>query len=307
MLRYAAGRLVAIVALAFGISVLVFLIIRFIPGDPVSAMLGQQAGNPDLIARLRDDLGLDLPLYTQYMTWIGNVLQGDFGYSYSYQRPVMELVRLNFPATMQLTGAALVLSVALGMLIGAAAAVWRNRAPDTIGMGLALAFMSIPSFWLGLLLILVFAVWLQWFQVVGGLSFSGLVLPAVTLALGTMGFNARFIRSSLLSAQTQNHVITARAKGLSGPAVFLRHVLRNALLPILTVVGLQLGNLLSGTVVVETVFSRPGLGRLLVDAILSKDYLTVQAVVLIIAVIYAVTNFVVDLLYPVLDPRIVRR
>jgi ABC-type dipeptide/oligopeptide/nickel transport system permease component len=153
----------------------------------------------------------------------------------------------------------------------------------------------------------VFAVTLPWFDVVGGTSLKGLVLPAVTLALGTIGFNARFVRSSIIAAQVQKHVITARAKGITRVQVFLRHVMRNALLPILTIVGLQVGQLLSGTVVVETVFSRPGIGRLLVQAILAKDYLTVQAVVLIIAVLYALTNFIVDLLYPVFDPRVANR
>lgn len=307
MYRYIAGRVVAILALALGISVLVFLIIRLIPGDPVIALLGTQAGDVEMIERLRDQLGLNAPLFQQYVTWLGNVMHGDFGYSYGRQRPVLELLRLNFGPTLQLTVAALILSVAFGMLLGTWAAVKRNRAPDTIGMAVALAFMAMPSFWLGLLLILLFAVTWPIFDVVGGTSFKGLVLPAVTLALGTVGFNARFVRSSLLAAQTQKHVLTARAKGLRRSVVFMRHVLRNALLPILTVVGLQLGNLLSGTVVVETVFSRPGLGRLLVDAILSKDYLTIQAVVLIIALIYALVNFLVDLLYPVLDPRIARR
>jgi ABC-type dipeptide/oligopeptide/nickel transport system permease component len=174
-------------------------------------------------------------------------------------------------------------------------------------MGIALTCMSIPSFWLGLLLILLFAVQLPIFDVVGGTSLKGLVLPAVTLALGSIGFNARFVRSSVINAQQQNHVITAQAKGITAVQVFRRHVLRNALLPILTIVGLQIGQLISGVVIVETVFSRPGIGRLLVQAILSKDYLTVQAVVLIIAVLYALTNFVVDLLYPVLDPRVGNR
>lgn len=307
MLRYVSGRVAAILALTFGISVLVFLIIRLIPGDPVIALLGTQAGDKEMIARLHRQLGLDEPLLAQYTTWIGNVLRGDFGYSYGRQRPVTELIAANFGATAQLTLAALVLSVIFGLMLGTVAAVRRNRAADTLGMAAALAFMSIPSFWLGLLLILALAVTWPVFDVVGGTSLRGLVLPATTLALGTIGFNARFVRSSILAAQVQKHVLTARAKGLRRATVFVRHVLRNALLPILTVVGLQLGNLLSGTVVVETVFSRPGLGRLLVDAILSKDYLTVQAVVLIIAIIYAVTNFVVDLLYPVLDPRIARR
>ena len=307
MMNYLIRRVAAIIALAFGISLLVFLIIRLIPGDPVLALLGTNAGNKEMIDRLHHQLGLDVPIYIQYFKWIGHVLGGNFGYSYGYQRPVMSLIEANFPATIELTLAALTLSVIFGTALGVMAALKRGRMADTAGMGFALTLMSIPNFWLGLLLILAFAVTLPWFDVVGGTTLKGLVLPAVTLACGTMGFNARFVRSSILAAQTQKHVITARAKGLGRARVFVRHIFRNALLPILTVVGLQLGQLLSGTVIVETVFSRPGLGRLLVQAILSKDYLTVQAVVLIIAVIYALTNLIVDLLYPVLDPRIARR
>jgi ABC-type dipeptide/oligopeptide/nickel transport system permease component len=250
---------------------------------------------------------MDEPIPVQYMHWIGNVLGGDFGYSYGNQQSVTSLLAANFPATIQLTIAGLALSLFFGSIIGVVAALRRNRAPDTVAMGIALTCMSIPSFWLGLLLILLFAVQLPIFDVVGGTSLKGLVLPAVTLALGSIGFNARFVRSSVINAQQQNHVITAQAKGITAVQVFRRHVLRNALLPILTIVGLQIGQLISGVVIVETVFSRPGIGRLLVQAILSKDYLTVQAVVLIIAVLYALTNFVVDLLYPVLDPRVGNR
>jgi ABC-type dipeptide/oligopeptide/nickel transport system permease component len=305
--NYVIKRLVAIVALAFGISVIVFLILRLIPGDPVIALLGTNAGDKEVVERLRQQLGLNLPLQVQYARWIIDLLHGDFGYSYGYQQSVSSLLAANFPATVQLTLASLALSVTCGMALGTIAALKRNRAADTAAMGLALTFMSIPSFWLGLLLILAFAVTLPWFDVVGGTSLKGLVLPAVTLALGSIGFNARFFRSSIIAARTQKHVITARAKGITRMQLFLRHVLRNALLPILTIVGLQVGQLLSGTVIVETVFSRPGIGRLLVQAILAKDYLTVQAVVLIIAIIYALTNFVVDLLYPVFDPRIASR
>jgi ABC-type dipeptide/oligopeptide/nickel transport system permease component len=301
---YLGKRLAAVVALTLGISVLVFLIIRLIPGDPAIVMLGTNAGDADLVARLHQQLGLDRPIYTQYFIWIGNVLHGDFGYSYGQQQSVASLLLANFPATIQLTVAALGLSLTLGTVIGVAAAVRRNRALDTAGMGIALAFMSIPSFWLGLLLILLFAVQLPWFDVVGGDSLKGLVLPAVTLALGSAGFNARFVRSSIIQAQVQKHVITARAKGTTRVQVFRRHVLRNALLPVLTIAGIQVGQLLSGAVIVESVFSRPGIGRLLVQGILAKDYLTVQAVVLIIAVIYTLSNLTVDLLYPVLDPRI---
>jgi ABC-type dipeptide/oligopeptide/nickel transport system permease component len=304
---YVTRRVVAILALTFGISVVVFLIIRLIPGDPAIVLLGTNAGDPELVARLHQQLGLDRPIEVQYLRWIGNILRGDFGYSFGYQQSVDSLLAANFPATIQLTIASLGLSLVLGAAIGATAALKRNSALDTLAMGFALTCLSMPSFWLGLLLILGFAVKLPWFDVVGGTSLKGLVLPAVTLALGSAGFNARFIRSSVAQALTQKHVITARAKGTTRLHVLLRHVFRNALLPVVTVVGLQIGQLLSGTIVVETVFSRPGIGRLLVQAILSKDYLTVQAVVLIIAVIYAVTNFLVDLAYPLLDPRIAHR
>jgi ABC-type dipeptide/oligopeptide/nickel transport system permease component len=307
MTNYVVRRLLSIVALAFGISVLVFLIIRLIPGDPAIALLGTNAGDASLVARLHHQLGLDLPVHVQYLHWIGNVLRGNFGYSYGDQRPVSSLLAANFPATIQLTLAGLALSLLFGCLLGVLAAVRRNRPTDTVSMGLALTCMSIPSFWLGLLLILLFAVKIPLFEVVGGTSLKGLVLPAVTLALGSIGFNARFVRSSVINAQQQKYVITARAKGITTWQVFRKHVLRNALLPILTIVGLQVGQLISGVVIVETVFSRPGIGRLLVQSILSKDYLTVQAVVLIIAVIYAGTNLLVDLLYPVLDPRVGNR
>ncbi|HEX4262538.1 MAG TPA: ABC transporter permease [Acetobacteraceae bacterium] len=307
MSSYVLRRLIAIVALCFGISIVVFLIIRLIPGDPAIALLGTNAGDPALVARLHHQLGLDLPIEVQYLRWIGNVLHGNFGYSFGNQQSVSSLLAANFPATIQLTIAGLALSLVIGTIVGVVAALRRNSAIDTAAMGFALTCMSMPSFWLGLLLILFFAVKLPWFNVVGGTTLRGLVLPAVTLALGSAGFNARFVRSSVIQAQLQKHVITARAKGTTRRQVFLRHVLRNALLPVATVVGLQVGQLLSGTVIVETVFSRPGIGRLLVQAILSKDYLTVQAVVLIIAVIYALTNFAVDMLYPVLDPRIGHR
>lgn len=307
MSGYVLKRLVAIIALAFGISVVAFMIIRLIPGDPVIAMLGTGAGDTELIARLRQQLGLNEPLVSQYVLWLGNVLRGDFGYSYANQQSVSSLIAASFPATVQLTLAALGLSLTFGTILGVVAALNRNRFADTASMGVALICMSVPSFWLGLLLILAFAVTWPIFDVVGGVTWKGLVLPAVTLALGSLGFNARFVRSSIVSALSQQHVQTARAKGVPPRQVFLWHVMRNALLPLLTITGLQLGQLLSGSVIVETVFSRPGVGRLLIQAILAKDYMTVQALILIIAIIYAVANFIVDILYPVLDPRVASR
>lgn len=304
MAAYLARRLAAVVVLAFGISILVFLIIRLIPGDPVLAMLGTNAGSTTEINRLHKELGLNLPLPVQYLNWIGGVVHGDFGYSYSQNVPVSQLIDQNFPYTLELTAAGLGLSILIGVILGVIAAVKRNTIVDTIAMGIALIGLSMPSFWLGLLLISLFAVTLRWFAVFGGTSLNGLVLPAVALGISGAGFTARFVRSSVIDAMRQQYVTTARSKGLQARLVLRRHVLRNAILPVLTIIGLQFGNLLSGTVVIETVFSRPGIGRLLVDSILSKDYLTVQGVVLIIAILYALTNLLVDLLYPVVDPRI---
>jgi ABC-type dipeptide/oligopeptide/nickel transport system permease component len=307
MIGYLLKRLAGVVALAFGISVVVFLIIRLVPGNPAMAILGTNASDPALVLRLEHQLGLDQPITTQYVKWIGGVLQGNFGYSYNQQLPVSTLLADNLGPTLELTLFGMVLTVVFGMILGIAAAIKRNSVFDTVSMGVALAFLSLPGFWLGLVLLVIFAVHLHWFAVVGGTGFKGLVLPAVTLALGGIGFTARFVRSSVIEAMRQQHVVTSRAKGLSRSAVLVKHVVRNSLLPILTVVGLQTGNLLSGAVIIETVFSRPGLGQLLVGSILAKDYLTVQAVVLVIALMYAAVNFVVDVLYPILDPRVAYR
>lgn len=307
MIAYLVRRLAGLVVLLWGISILVFLMVRLIPGDPATAILGQSATDPAIVARLRSQLGLDRPLFVQYMDWARGVLTGNFGYSYNQQRSVTSLIGANLMPTLSLTVAALSLTVVLGLLLGVITGLRRGSALDTGIMGAALAAMSLPSFWLGSMLLVVFAVHMSLFQVAGGTGVRGLVLPAVTLALGTAGFLARFVRSGVVETARQKYVTTARAKGLPHRAVVVGHVVRNALLPVLTVVGLQLGNLLSGTVIVETVFSRPGIGRLLVSSILQKDYLTVQAVVLLIAVVYAVVNAVVDLLYPVLDPRVAAR
>jgi ABC-type dipeptide/oligopeptide/nickel transport system permease component len=307
MTRYLLRRLGGLVALLLGISILVFLMIRLIPGDPVTTILGQSAADPATVDRVRHQLGLDQPLIVQYFTWLKGVVVGNFGYSYSQQRSVTSLIAANIGFTLSLTLSALLLTIILGLLLGVIAGVKRGTPTDTGIMGTVLTFLSLPSFWLGSMLLVIFAVKLPIFDVVGGQGLRGLVLPTLTLALGGMGFLARFVRSSVVDTARQKYVITARAKGLSSRSVVMGQVVRNALLPVLTVVGLQLGNLLSGTVIVETVFSRPGIGRLLVDSILQKDYLTVQAVVLLIATIYAVVNTVVDLLYPVLDPRVAAR
>jgi ABC-type dipeptide/oligopeptide/nickel transport system permease component len=301
---YVGKRLLALVVLLIGISILVFLMLQLIPGSPVSALLGQSATNPAAVARLTRELGLNRPLPVQYWLWLDDALHGNLGFSYQNQQPVSALIGQNLPSTLVLAGSGLLISVVGGILLGAVAAARRDTAVDSVSMGIAMTLVALPSFWLGLILILVFAVALPWFPVVGGTSLRGLILPAFTLGLGVLGITARFVRSSLLEVMNSSHVVAARAKGLNRRTVFVKHIARNAVLPVLTVIGLQVGSLLSGAVLVETVFSRLGIGRLLVQSILNKDYATVQATVLIIAAFYVVTNLVVDLLYPLLDPRI---
>jgi ABC-type dipeptide/oligopeptide/nickel transport system permease component len=306
VLTYVVRRLGGVVLLAFGMSIVVFLMIRLIPGNPVLAMLGTNSVEPLLVHRVTVQLGLNLPLPTQYFHWIGNLLTGNLGYSYAQQAPVGRLISENLPYTLELTGAGLAFSLVFGSALGILAALKRNSAIDTCAMGFALACIAMPSFWLGLLLLTLFAVQVHWFPVFGGTSLQGLVLPAVTLGLAEMALTARFVRSSVIEASGREHVAIARAKGLTRRTVLVRHILRNAILPVLTITGIQTGNLLSGAVIIETVFSRPGIGELLVHAILAKDYELVQSVVLIIALMYALLNVLVDLAYPLLDPRIAR-
>jgi ABC-type dipeptide/oligopeptide/nickel transport system permease component len=305
---YIIRRLLAILVLAFGVSIIAFSIIHLIPGDPVIQMIGYGQSSAAEIKNLHHQLGLDLPLPVQYVRWLGNVLHGDFGYSYYSSTPVDKLIAQNIPYTIELAVAALIVSLIVGIPVGIIAALFRGSFIDTGAMIVSLASLSIPDFWLGILLITLFSVQLHFLPVFGGtslMSIQSLILPALALGAGTGGITARFVRASVIEAATKQHVVTARAKGLPRRAVFNRHIFRNAILPVVTVVGLQTGFLLSGTVITEVVFSRPGIGRLLVDSILQKDYLTVQALVLLITLIYTTINLIVDLIYPLIDPRIV--
>ena len=307
MTAYITRRLLAVAVLAAAVSIFVFLILHLIPGDPAVVLLGTNAGSADLVNRLHREMGLDLPLPVQYLHWLGGLVRGNLGYSFAQSLPVAHLIAQNFPYTLQLTFSGLVLSLLFGGVLGVLAALKRHSFLDTGVMVLALVGLSMPSFWLGLLFISLFSVTLRWFAVFGGTSLSGLVLPSVALGISGGGVIARFVRSNMIEAMGQPYIATARSKGLSAGRILRRHVIRNAILPVVTVVGLQFGNLLSGTVVIETVFSRPGIGRLLVNSILAKDYLTVQAIILFIALLYAFTNLLIDLLYPLIDPRIVYR
>lgn len=304
---YIIRRLLAIVVLAFGVSLIAFSIIHLIPGDPVIQMIGYGQSSAAEIRNLHHQLGLDLPLPEQYVRWLGNVLHGDFGYSYYSTTPVATLIGQNLPYTAELAAAALVVSLIVGIPLGVIAALFRGSFVDSIAMIISLVSLSIPDFWLGILLITLFSVQFHLLPVFGGTSltsFQSLILPALALGAGTGGITARFVRASIIEAATKQHVVTARSKGVPRRQVFTRHVFRNAILPVVTVVGLQIGFLLSGTVITEVVFARPGIGRLLVDSILQKDYLTVQALVLLITFIYTVINLIVDLVYPLIDPRI---
>jgi|HubBroStandDraft_2_1064218.scaffolds.fasta_scaffold03830_4 ABC-type dipeptide/oligopeptide/nickel transport system permease component len=307
MMRYTSRRLGALVFLAIGISIIDFAIIRLVPGDPARNILGTSDATPALIARLNSQLGLDRPVVTQYWIWAGDVLRGNFGYSYSQKQSVSSLLAQNIPPTLELILAGLALTVIFGLLIGVVAALQRGRATDTVLMAASVTFLSIPSFWLGLLLIELLAVRIHAFPVVGGTGLDGLALPAITLGLGGVGLTARFVRSSVIEAAQLPHVVIARAKGVPQYLVLIRHVIRNSLLPVINIVALQFGSLLSGVVIIEEVFSRNGLGRLLVDSILAKDYPTVQAVVLLIAITYCVVTLVVDLAYRIIDPRTAAR
>jgi len=285
------------------VSVLVFLMSHLTPGDPATIMLGESASASD-VARLRHELGLDRPIAVQYGLYLANVLHGDLGRSIRSSRPVVEEILERFPPTLQLTLAAMALAVTAGVLLGAVAATIRGGAAETLVMGVSLLGISMPSFWLGLLLILFFGLALGWFPVTGGTGWQALVLPATTLGAQAMAVLARLTRTSLLDVLPSEYVRTARAKGLAGRHVLFRHALRNALIPVITVMGLQFGALLGGAVIVESVFARAGLGRYAVTAVQARDFPVVQGIVLFAAAVYALVNLAVDVIYVVLDPRI---
>jgi len=302
---YIGRRLGALVVVAIVASVLVFLIIHLIPGNPVVLMLGSNAGSQAQLNRLTDELGLNLPLTTQYWRWVVDLVHGNLGFSYGSNLPVKTLLLENYPFTLQLTVAALIVTIVFGVPLGILAALRVNTVFDTATMVLAVVGLSMPSFYLGLLLISLFSVSLHFLPVFGGTGMASLILPAITLGLGGGGVVARFVRSNMLETFHMQHVTVAKSKGVPAGPLVLRHVLRNGLLSTVTILGLQVGNLLSGTIIVETVFSRPGLGRLLINAILDKDYPTVQVLILVLTLAYTFTNLIVDLTYPLLDPRIV--
>jgi ABC-type dipeptide/oligopeptide/nickel transport system permease component len=303
--RYLVQRLILSVPVLLGVSIVVFLMLHLLPGDPALAMLAGQSGiTSEDVDRIRRQLGLDQPLPVQYLTYIGRVLHGDFGESVHSHRPVLEMIAEQAGATIQLAVAAMVIAVTMGIVLGTISALRQNTWVDTLSMLIALFGVSMPSFWFGLILIYIFSLQLGWLPVTGQGGWQRLVLPAIALGMDFSAITARLVRANLLEVLRQDYILTARAKGLRNQAVIARHALRNAMIPVLTIIGLQLGNLLGGAVVIETVFAREGIGRLAVTAILSKDFPLVQGIVLVAAVVYVSINLLIDLSYATLDPRI---
>ncbi len=307
MLTYVRRRLLLAVPVVFGVSVVVFSIVHLLPGDPVLAILSGANATPEQVAELRAQLRLEDPLVVQYLRFLGRAATGDFGRSIFSRRPVIDEIADQLPATLQLAGTAILIAAIIGLALGVMAAVRHNTWIDRLAMLMALGGVSMPSFWLGLLLILIFSLQLGWLPATGQGGLSRLVLPAATIGLNYSAVIARLVRSSLLEVLGNNYIVTARAKGLSERPVVLKHALGNALIPVTTIIGVQLGNLLAGAIIVETVFSRQGMGRLAVTAVLDKDYPLIQGVVLVSALGYVVVNLLVDLSYSVVDPRIRHR
>jgi peptide/nickel transport system permease protein len=308
---YVAHRVLLMVPVAFLVTIIVFALVRLSPGDPVLVYAGEER-DPVQLAQIRRSLGLDEPLPVQYVSWLSRALQGDLGRSIRTRQPVLEAVIERLPATFELGGAAILLSISTALVVGTLSAVKRNSPLDLFATGITLAGVSLPNFFLGLILLLLFALVVRIFPPGGYVRFDQdpggnllrLVLPAVTLAAASMAVNVRQMRSSLLDVLDQDYIRTARAKGLRARAVILRHALKNALIPVVTLVGLQVGAIIEGAIITETIFFWPGVGRLAVDSIAGRDYPVVQAIVLISALSFMLTTLLVDLLYAWLDPRI---
>jgi peptide/nickel transport system permease protein len=297
------SRLASAAVVIFGVLCLVFFLIHLVPGDPVEVMLGESAQLADREA-LRQSLGLDKPLLTQFTQYLGNIVQFDLGVSLHSQRPIFDILLERLPATLELTLSALLVAVLIAFPLGVLAAVRKDSGWDHGAMAVSLLGVSIPNFLMGPLLILVFAVWLGWFPVSGRSGLASLVLPAITLGTAMAAILSRMVRATLLEVLGEDYIRTARAKGLGPGAVIWRHALRNALLPVITLLGLQLGALLAGAVITEAVFSWPGIGQLIIEAIQRRDYPVVQACVLLISLSYVLVNTLTDLAYGWFDPRV---
>jgi peptide/nickel transport system permease protein len=303
MTRYLIRRLLLTIPVMLGVATLVFALIHLVPGDPAQAMLGETAPQADVL-KLRHSLGLDQPLLTQYRTFMTGLARGDLGTSFRYNTPVTAQIREKLPNTATLAVAAMCFAIAFAIPLGILAAVFRGTFIDHAAMTVALAGISMPNFWLGPLLAIVFAVRLGWLPVSGTGGLSHLILPAVTLGAALSAILARMTRASVLEELRELYVLAARARGLSGMRAVVKHAFRNSLIPIVTIIGLQFGAVLTGTIITETIFAWPGLGRLLIQAISFRDYPLVQGCILFISITYVAMNLLTDLTYGFLDPRI---
>ncbi len=311
MSKLVSRRLLLLIPMLLAVSLFTFILLHLAPGDPVAAMYGldPENMNSEQAARIRAELGLDDPLPTQYLRYLGNLVQGDLGRSISTKRPIGPDILQRFPVTMELAIATMLVVVVIAIPLGVISAQKRGTLVDNLAMGISLFGVSMPNFWVGIMLILIFSLSLGWLPSVGrgsGLldELRSLILPALTLGTSLTGLVTRVTRSSMLEVLDQDYMRTARAKGLSPRVVTLRHGLRNALIPVLTILSLQFASLLSGAVIVETVFAWPGMGRFTVDAIWRRDYPVIMACVLVFATIFVLVNLVVDVLYAIIDPRI---
>ncbi len=303
MLNYVLKRLLGLIPTLFIVAVLVFLFVHLLPGDPARLIAGPEADG-QVVQMVRQQLGLDQPLYVQFWHYITQALTGDFGTSMVSRRPVSEEIASRFMPTFWLTLTSMGWSVVFGMAMGLAAAVWRNRWPDKLGMAIAVAGISFPAFDLGMLLMQVFSVQLGWLPTVGADSWRHYILPSLTLGAAVAAVMARFTRASFVEVLHEDYMRTARAKGVSEMRVVLKHGLRNAMIPVVTMMGLQFGFLLGGSIVVEKVFNWPGLGRLLVDSVEMRDYPVIQAEVLLFSLEFILINLLVDVLYAAINPAI---
>lgn len=303
MLGFIARRLLLTIPVILGVATLVFSLIHLVPGDPAQSMLGESAAPAD-INELRGKLGLDRPVMVQYVEYLSHAVRGDLGRSFRYGTPVTHEIGARLARTAQLAFAAMAVAILLAVPLGTLAAVFKGRAIDQAAMTMSLVGVSLPNFWLGPLLAMVFSVSLGWLPVSGAGSMAHMVLPAITLGTALAAVLARLTRASVIEELQELYVVAARARGLSWLRTVVRHALRNSLVPVVTVIGLQFGAVLTGTIITETIFAWPGLGRLLIQAIGFRDYPLVQGCILFIAVTYVVMNLLVDIAYGWLDPRI---
>jgi len=309
MIRYIQRRLLIMIPVLWGVATLVFALMYMLPGDPASTIIAQSGGKAEAVDKLRQQLGLDDPLPVQYVRFLTNAVRGDFGDSIFLKEPVIKIIKTNLPPTLELALGGVVVALSIGITAGIIAALYHNTWIDRLCMMLAIAGVSMPNFWLALLMMYAISALSMHFGVLilpvtGQGTLKHLILPSIVLGFAISGALARLVRSSMLEVMRQEYITTARSKGLAHRVVIMRHALRNALIPVVTMLGLQFGFLLGGTVIIETVFSRRGLGRTIVDAIIWKDLPIVQGAVLVTAATYMLVNLIVDISYAFIDPRI---